>query len=207
MLDTDHSNLSSSELLAWGLANLWQEGRKGGYVVQHGRQPVRDFGISASDGTGDYNPSVENYWEKVFPTLFPYGRGGIEMQREVYVPFMEHVRWLLQFHDRRFRTHSSFAFVACGIHQRHQALQSARVQMGSRDFARVATVLSSLTLDDFAHAAEEEENGLPLSNPSMRLFKKYMQSTASRIPGSDAFRFRLCSQIWSTSVRLNPPNV
>ena len=49
---------------------------------------------------------------------FPYGFGGIEAEREVTVPFTEHIQWALQYHDRRFRKHETFPFVAFGIGQR-----------------------------------------------------------------------------------------
>ena len=42
--DTDVMNVSANELMMCALSNLWKEGREGGYAVQHGRQPVSDFG-------------------------------------------------------------------------------------------------------------------------------------------------------------------
>jgi hypothetical protein len=42
-IDCDMSNVTASELMRWGLANMWKDGREGGYAVRHGRQPVSDF--------------------------------------------------------------------------------------------------------------------------------------------------------------------
>ena len=44
LVDTDMTSATSNELMLSGLANLWQEGKEGGYAVRHGRQSVRDFG-------------------------------------------------------------------------------------------------------------------------------------------------------------------
>lgn len=99
-------------MMRWALANLWKSGDEGGYLVRHGQRPVRDYG-SSSGVIGDENQS--NYFEEAFPCLFPYGVGGIEGHREVKVDFSEHVRWALQYHDRRFRRHETFPFLAFGI--------------------------------------------------------------------------------------------
>lgn len=49
VMDTDLSNVTSSQLMMWGLANLWSSGKEGGYAVQHGSRPVADFGMSRRD--------------------------------------------------------------------------------------------------------------------------------------------------------------
>ena len=110
------SRLSANEMMMWALSNLWEKGQEGGYAVHHGRQPVRDFPDHHIGNEAD--PNQTNFFEKAFPCLFPYGFGGIEAEREVTVPFTEHIRWALQYHDRRFRKHETFPFVAFGIGQR-----------------------------------------------------------------------------------------
>ncbi|EMD37981.1 hypothetical protein CERSUDRAFT_72611 [Gelatoporia subvermispora B] len=39
-IDTDLTNLTANELVLWGLSNLWNEGREGGYAICHSRQPA-----------------------------------------------------------------------------------------------------------------------------------------------------------------------
>ncbi|CAF4661916.1 unnamed protein product, partial [Didymodactylos carnosus] len=42
----------------------------------------------------------------LFPTLFPYGVGGLEdTSRKTKVSFKKHVEYLLSYHDRRFEEH------------------------------------------------------------------------------------------------------
>ncbi|KAK6987623.1 hypothetical protein R3P38DRAFT_3374591 [Favolaschia claudopus] len=40
-VDTDLSKLTTNEMMAWGLQNLWKEGKEGGYAIRHGRHPGR----------------------------------------------------------------------------------------------------------------------------------------------------------------------
>lgn len=116
-MDTDMANVSANELMMWALSNLWKEGKEGGYAVQHGRQPVNDFGQrrGARSGTEE---DEGNFFERTFPCLFPYGKGGIEAAQTVNVEFADHIKWALRYHDRRFHVHKTFAFVAFSIMQR-----------------------------------------------------------------------------------------
>ena len=200
---------TSNELMEWGLANLWKDGQEDGYAVRHGAKPVHDFGrrfggqAPGNEVTGDEH----NFFEKAFPCLFPYGEGGVEGSQLETVDFTEHIRWALRYHDRRFRTHETFPFVAFGIQQRRSSLASARVQMQRHTFDRDAHVLSSLTIAKLQQAQEEEAAGKILSDPAVKLMRQHIYATAGRVIGSNHAREHLRSQIWSTSVMLNPPSL
>ena len=43
-LDIDLTNMSTSDLILYRMANLWNDSQEGGYLVRHGSQFVRDFG-------------------------------------------------------------------------------------------------------------------------------------------------------------------
>ena len=43
-LDIDLTNMSASDLILYGMANLWNDSQEGSYLVRHGSQFVRDFG-------------------------------------------------------------------------------------------------------------------------------------------------------------------
>ena len=208
-IDTDMTTATSNELMQWGLANLWKDGQEAGYAVRHGAKPVRDFGrrfagqSSNDETTGD----EDNFFEKAFPCLFPYGEGGIEGFQPETVDFTEHIRWALRYHDRRFRRHETFPFVAFGIQQRRSSLASARIQMQRHTFDRDARLLSSLTVDKLEQAQEEEAQGKIISDPAVKLMRQHIYATAGRVIGSNYAREQLRSQIWSTSVMLNPPSL
>ena len=76
------SKLTANEMMKWGLANLWKEGHEGGYSVRHGHLPVSDFGRPREETNGQsemtIDPDKPNFFEKAYPTLFPYSCGGIE---------------------------------------------------------------------------------------------------------------------------------
>ncbi|KIN94543.1 hypothetical protein M404DRAFT_90965, partial [Pisolithus tinctorius Marx 270] len=185
-IDTDLSTLSAKELMTWGLVNLWDEGQEGGYAVKHGGKPVSDFGRPRqSPHILQPADSERNFFEKAYPCLFPYGEGGIERTQPVPIDFAEHVRWALEYHDRRFRRHVTFAFVTFAIAQRRQALGSARLQMQLR----------------------EEEQHRRISDPAIQLLRQHLYATAGRVQGSDHSRYQLRSQIWATSIMFNPPSL
>jgi hypothetical protein len=159
------------------------------------------------DGDGACPADQPNFFEKVFPCLYPYGYGGLESKRPVPIDFPEHIRWSLQYFDRRFRKHETFPFVTFGISQRRQVLSSARIQMQRQTFEREARVIASITAEKLDLAKSEEDNGLPISDETVRTLKKHVYATAARVPGSDQSRYRLRSQIWSTSTVLGPPSL
>ena len=201
--DIDSTNVTLQELMSSGMRNLWSAGVEGSYAVCHGTRPVNDLPARSANA----NASDSNLFKKTFPTLFPWEMGGMEGAQRVAVDLNEHVRWALRYHDRRFRIHTTFPFIVFGIQQKRQALTSAHVQMKRQTFERDARILNSLTQQDLQQAVDEEEHGQPISNPSMRLFRKHVYATGGRIQGTDYGRQQLRSQIWSTTIMRNPPSI
>ena len=107
-VDTDLTNVKTSEVMAWAVANLWKEGKEGGYAVKHGQVPVSDFGMPRRKGkhaAHEIEFNQPNFYEKAFPCLFPYGVGGVEADRKTQLDFRVHIQWTLQYHDQRFQKH------------------------------------------------------------------------------------------------------
>lgn len=190
--------------MLYALANLHDTSHEGGYVVRHHR-PVSDFGRPLP-GVEVHQPR-RNPLMAAYPLLWPYGRGGIEEGRQESLSFNEHVKWALQYYDRRFRTHHSFPFVAFGIEQKRQALMSARVQMRRRDFEQDSLALATLTIADLKKAEIEESQHVPITNKRARRLHKHVYATSGRIMGSDQSRAAYRGQIWGTTLYLNPPSI
>ena len=188
-MDVDLTKLSVSELMAWGIGNLVSDEGEGSYAIRHGRNAVNDFGRPRRGEVLDSNQ--DNFFEKAFPTLFPYGMGGIQADRLVNVDFAEHGRWTLQYHDRRFRRHETFPFISFGILQRCQALASAKIQMNRPMFERDARVLATITTHSLQMASEEEERGQSISDPVIRLLQKHIYAVVNRVKGSNQSRVQL----------------
>ena len=202
--DTDLTKVSTNELMMYALANLGDDQQEGGYVVRV-RRPVSEFGQvlpGKVEGLRPRNPLMA-----AFPLLWPYGRGGIESDWPEHVGFGMHIRWALQYHDRRFRTHNSFPFVAFSVLQKREALRSACLQMKRRDFDTDAIAMASLTIADLQQAEQEEANKQLISNPKVRALRKHVFMAGGRVMGSDNSRASYCSEIWGTSLLLRPPSV
>jgi hypothetical protein len=203
VVDTDLSKLSANEMMAWGLMNMWKEDKEGGYAVRHGRRPVNDFGLS-QDPEQALDPDRPNFFEKAFPCLFPYGKGGLEADQPVKVSFKDHIKWALQYHDRRFRRHETFPFVVFGILQRREALMSARIQMRRRNFETDARIMATITTAKLEQACREEAQKVTISDPAVRLLRQHVHAAVGRVSGSNQSRSQSRSQIWSTAIFLQP---
>lgn len=202
VIDIDLTKVSSDELMLWGLANLTEEDKEGAYAVRHGRQPVHDFTSKQSSTQG-----VDNLFEKAFPCLFPYGQGGLEGNRSRGVDFQEHARWLMRYHDRRFRRHETFPFIAFGIMQRRQALMSARLQTTASAFEKDAHLFSQLSIPSLTRAIKREDIHQGDDDTAVRVLKKHVRAISSRVQGSDQSRAQLRTQIWSTAICKGPPTL
>ena len=206
VVDTDTCKLTSNDFLNSGISNLWENDQEGPYLIRHGRQPVRDFGrpvMTRSGGTGSI--PIPNLFERAFPCLFPYGLGGLEAPQSVEVDFASHVRWSLQYHDRRFRKHETYPFYVFGIIQHRQALLSAKLQARRKTFNRDPRVLSTITIEKLKEAQDQEIRGIKITDPSVKLLHKHIHTGMGRVVGSDQSRYSLRSQIWSTSIKKGPP--
>jgi len=93
-MDMELSRVSTSELMNYALANIFDASKEGSYAVRHSMQPINDFSENARQ-TGNMNPLAA-----AFPILFPYGFGGIEAERQTKVNLRDHARWALQYYDR-----------------------------------------------------------------------------------------------------------
>jgi hypothetical protein len=206
MSEMDLSKISASDLMLYALANISGNGDvEGGYAARWGSNPVNTFPKPKNGATLD--PEIPNPITAAYPSLFPYGIGGLEAEREVSVPFETHVKWALQYHDKRFRTHHSFVFYTFSIIQRRQALRSARVQMNRRDFLRDAQQLSTLTLQDLKQAEEEEAQHKPITNRTVKTLRKHLQTMGGKVMGSDNARSSYRPMIWGTTTMMGMPSL
>lgn len=203
-LDVDLTKLSANDMLRWGLANLWDKGEEGGYAIRHGSRPVSTFGYNPRSS---YDEPSEHLWARSFPVLYPYGLGAPETRRPVSISLSEHVKWSLQHHDKRFRTHSNFAFTAFSVIQRRQALLSARIQMNRSDFQKDMSLFQGITFEKMRKASEQEAKGENIADHGIRMLLKHLHASSSRVVATDASRIKLRSMMWSQSYIMNAPNL
>jgi len=197
------TKITANNLMQWGMANLLQE-QKEIYAIRHSGQPVSDF---PPQQKGNHTYSVPNFFERAFPCLYPYGQGGLEAKRPTPIQFKDHIKWSLQYFDRRFQKHETFPFVCFSILQHREALGSARLQMNRRNFEQDARVMATITREKLEVACLQEERKKPITDPAVHLLRKSVQAAAGRVMGSNQARYQMRSQIWSTSIYLGPPSL
>src|SRR5258708_2063628 len=160
----DLSLLSTHNLLMHALSNLSSEG---GHTVQPSAQYAPDLRIEQ-----------HHYFSVAFPQLFPYGTGAPGGQQHRKLSFIQHIRWLLHYHDRQFCLDHSFPFVAFGIYQKQQCLTSAHLHMTRKDFEGDCEDLSKISISELMQAAEEDMHKTPIMNPKIHKLLKHLKITA-----------------------------
>lgn len=198
--DCEQAKMTTNEILLYALANADDDryGHEGGYAVIHGAQPIPDL------------PGASKSFDALaaaYPVLWPYGRGLYHDDRSRKIGFQEYIRWTLQYHDKRFRTHHSFPFVAFSIQQKQSALLSARIHMRRADFEADSDLLAELNLRDLQEAQVDEEKHRPIQNERVQRLRHHLFATSSHIMASGKMRASYRSQIWGTCLWLRPPSL
>ena len=198
--DCEQAKMSTNEVLLYALANADDDRyeREGGYAIIHSAQPVPDL------------PGASESFDALagaYPVLWPYGRGLYHENRERKISFHDYIRWMLQYHDKRFRKHHSFPFVAFSIQQKQSALLSAKIHMRRDDFEADTDLLADLSLRDLQEAQMDEEAHRSISNERVRRLQHHLYATSSHIMGSAKMRTTYRSQIWGSCLWLRPPSL
>ena len=79
--------------------------------------------------------------------------------------------------------------------------------MQRKTFEKDAHLLSTITVESLQKVQQEEEQNKPISDLAIRLLRQHLYATGGRVTGSDQARYQLRSQIWATSIMLNPPSL
>ena len=101
VVDIDGVDVTDSELMAHALANCCQMVQEEDYMIRRGSAFVNEY-TRVDPSTGqrhDGGPANANHLLGTFPTLFPYGQGGFEIEWPVTVPYESHVQWALRYED------------------------------------------------------------------------------------------------------------
>ena len=163
VVDVDGAEVTDTELMAYAFANCSEVIREEDYMIRRGSAFVNEY-ARVDPLTGQRNdgrPSDANHLLGTFPTLFPYGLGGFEIERCVNLPYEAHVRWALRYEDQRFRKDPHFPFQVFGVCQKRQVCRASVLQMKRESYFQHQNLLSSLTADDLTKASREETRGVP----------------------------------------------
>jgi hypothetical protein len=209
VIDIDGLDVSETELMAHALANCHEPRQDEDFMIRRGSAFVNEYArVDPSTGQrNDGGPSDTNHLLGSFPTLFPFGQGGFEIERRVDVPYEAHVRWALQYEDRRFRKDPHFPFQVFGVCQKRQVCRASVLQMKKGSYFQHQNILSRITADDLTKASQEETRGVPFSNPAVRILRSQLSAVKTKVQGSDESRISLRSKIWGTNLLHNPPSL
>lgn len=210
MVDTDTAGLSDSQLMAAAFNNTaTQLAQCEELLVKHGSTLVNEYPRVQKDMNLRYVGPIEspNHLLGAFPVLFPYGRGGFEVHREIKVSYEKHVRWALLYADRRFRLDLQFIFQVFGVIVKRQVYTSTLVQIKRSTYKKHAESIRKLRAADFVTASQEEAKNLPFSNPTIRIFRKQLAALRTHVMGTDESRRTIRSQIWGCTLANGPPSL
>ena len=143
-------------------------------------------------------------WGRIL-RFWPYGKGGMEVNRRVDVPYNVHIQWTLQYFDRRFRLHPQFLFQAFGVLQKRQVCVSACLQVQRKSFIRHQDAFRSLKPHDLMVASAEEKRKVPFSNPTVKALRGQLSALRTKVMGTDESRIRLRGMIEGIKVMKGPP--
>jgi hypothetical protein len=118
-----------------------------------------------------------------------------------------HVRWALQYEDRRFRKDPHFPFQVFGVCQKRQVCRASVLQMKKRTYTQNEALLSTITAGDLLKASVEETRGVPFSNPAVRTLRSQLKAVKTKVQGSDESRLSIRGKIWGTNLIHNPPSL
>ncbi|KAF8804167.1 hypothetical protein BYT27DRAFT_7214241 [Phlegmacium glaucopus] len=201
VVDIDGIDITESELMAHALANCCEVRQDEDYLIRRGSAFVNEY-ARVDPVTGQRNdggPSDTNHLLGCFPTLFPYGQGGFEIERPVNVPYEVHVRWALRYEDKHFRKDPHFPFQVFGVCQKRQ------IRKGS--YFENQNLLSAITAEDLTKASQEETRGVPFSNPAVCMLCNHLSAVKTKVQGSDESRKSIRAKIWGTNILHNPPSL
>ena len=208
VIDVGATDVADQDVLANALANVSRLELGNSYAVQRGSAFVNEYARTDINGQhSDGGPEDPNHLLGAFPTLLPYGKGGIETKRRVNVSYMEHSKRNLQYWDKRFRKDHHYIFQLFGVLQKRQVCSSAGLQMKRKDFYKHEAVISSLKPSDLLQAAGEESRRVPFSNEAVKNLRKHITSIRSKVMGTDESRVSIRSKIWSLTAQIGPPSL
>jgi hypothetical protein len=206
VIDASATDLSDRNVFAHAVTNTVGTNS---FLVRRGSDFVNEYPRvdpnSDQRCKGDYdNP---NHLLGAFPVLFPYGMGGFEVDRLKTVTYEAHAKWCLAYDDGRFRKDLHFVFHVFGVLQKRKVCSTATLQIKRETFKKNQSAIQAITANDLLQAGIEESGKIPYSHPGVRALRKHLSAVRSKIAGTDESRTSMRSQIWGTSLLLNPPSL
>lgn len=92
VVDVGGNDVSEGDALTYALANVSQQEKGKSFAIKRGNQFVNEYARTDPQGSRtDGGPDNPNHLLGAFPTLYCYGKGGIEDSRPIPVSYGDHV--------------------------------------------------------------------------------------------------------------------
>nr|GAT43542.1 predicted protein [Mycena chlorophos] len=194
-VDVGGDSISQEQLFASAVRRIQPTTeRRADYGIRPGSEFVSEYPREVNGRRTDGGVENPNHLLGAFPCLFPYGCGGLEVDRVQDVPYGTHVRWCLQYEDGRFRQDLHFVFQVFGAHQKREAAASSCLQIRRSTFIANEAAFHRLRPEDFIKASKEEASRQPISNPVIRSLRKQLTAVRARVMGTDESRIGFIRQ-------------
>jgi hypothetical protein len=180
IIDFEGTSYSGHSATANALNNLIRPVNqdKPDLVLRRGAEYVKEYD----------NPSL---LPGMFPTLFPYGGGGLEEVRPIAISFQEHSNYLLSLYDTAFKCHRLFLFVVLNIMKRRRAHLFTSFTVKKPGFFKVAKDMASVSAATLEATANHLRNNGRVTDLTPEQRKAYdclkqLNIVTGHIPGSPA---------------------
>ena len=167
---------------------------QGTLYVPHGSIPLNEYN----------NP---NMWLGAYPWLFPYGKGGPEVNRKVKVGLKAYMKQLLLLKDRKFSHDTSMIFHAFNILQKRDVSLHTSILVRQPGFQSTAARIDSLTHESLEQALKALENNTPVSDPNLSTLTKSLSSAGSHIHGSPYQKASNRREIFGLMIKYGTPSL
>lgn len=149
----------------------------------------------------------------MFPTLYPYGKGGFEdPERQVAIGFCNQANLYLDLSDHVFRRHNSFIFVVMNMIQYHDTHLHTHLAIKSSNFAATAADIKGVTpetLHSVSKHLEEQGRVSDLSVDERKVFTllSKVRMISAKITGSEASKVTYRNEIKVYCAHFNIPHI
>ena len=165
VVDVGSMDVAEHDALSSALINVSKVEQQKGFTVKRGSEFVNEYARKDLEGErSDGSPNNPNHLLGAFPTLYCYGKGGIETSRPIDVSYRDHICHNLQYWHRGFQKDLHYMFQVFGVLQKHQICKWAGIQIGRKDFKKNEGVIQTLKPGDLAQAAEEKAGAVRMVN-------------------------------------------
>ena len=166
---------------------------QGTIILPRGSIPINEYN----------NP---NLWYMSYPWLFPYGRGGPEIQRKRELKGIRgYGKHVLQLADRKFSLDESFKFHLFNVIQKRDVSYHTSLHVRKPGFDATARSIDTLNTESMEQVLKSIEQKKPITDPNLKKLMDSLSSAGRNINGSPYQKSTYRRQIFGLMIELGTP--